>query len=169
MPVMEGPDQDPRELSRLGLIELAAAEGHDADIPSNMGSIDRPGTGGSSSAKEKEMDVEKGHGSSRTSLDVASEPEEAAHDPDIVEFTKDDTGNPMNWSGSRRWGSVALVSFITLLTPLGSSMFAPGVPQLMEEFGSTSTLLAGFVVSIYVLGFAFGPLGRVPPLLASII
>lgn len=37
-------------------------------------------------------------------------------------------------------------------------MFAPGVPQLMEDFHSTSTILATFVVSVYVLGFAFGPL-----------
>jgi MFS family permease len=38
-------------------------------------------------------------------------------------------------------------------------MFAPGVPELMKEFGSDNTLLSGFVVSVYVLGFAFGPLG----------
>jgi hypothetical protein len=30
----------------------------------------------------------------------------------------------------------------------------------MREFHSTSELLEGFVVSVYVLGFAFGPLGR---------
>ncbi|KAI5358695.1 putative major facilitator superfamily, MFS transporter superfamily [Septoria linicola] len=37
-------------------------------------------------------------------------------------------------------------------------MFAPGVPELMREFQTDSSLLATFVVSIYVLGFAFGPL-----------
>ena len=37
-------------------------------------------------------------------------------------------------------------------------MFAPGVPELMVEFGSASRTLASFVVSVYVLGFAFGPL-----------
>src|ERR1700716_3761595 len=50
-------------------------------------------------------------------------------------------------------------------------MFAPGVPALMKEFNSTSTTLGSFVVSIYILGFAIGPLilaplselyGRVP-------
>jgi multidrug resistance protein len=43
-------------------------------------------------------------------------------------------------------------------SPLASSMFAPGVPQVMEEFNTNSTLLATFVVSVYILGFAFGPL-----------
>lgn len=37
-------------------------------------------------------------------------------------------------------------------------MFAPGVPAIMREFGETSTTTATFLVSIYVLGFAFGPL-----------
>lgn len=41
-------------------------------------------------------------------------------------------------------------------------MFAPGVSQLMDEFNNTNELLAGFVVSIYVLGLAFGPLVLAP-------
>lgn len=50
-------------------------------------------------------------------------------------------------------------------------MFAPGIPKIMREFNETSPTLATFVVSVYILGFAFGPLvvaplsevyGRVP-------
>jgi MFS family permease len=41
-------------------------------------------------------------------------------------------------------------------------MFAPGIPQVLEEFGSTSNTLATFLVSIFVLGFAFGPLLMAP-------
>jgi hypothetical protein len=37
-------------------------------------------------------------------------------------------------------------------------MFAPGVPDLMKEFHSTNTKLASFIVSVYVLGFAAGPM-----------
>ena len=47
---------------------------------------------------------------------------------------------------------------LTSYRPLASSMFAPGVPEVMAEFHSTNTTLAGFVVSVYVLGYAFGPL-----------
>lgn len=55
--------------------------------------------------------------------------------------------------------------------PLASSILAPAVPQVMSEFNSTNKELASFVVSVYVLGYAFGPLivaplselyGRVP-------
>lgn len=50
-------------------------------------------------------------------------------------------------------------------------MVAPAVPQIMTEFKSTNQELASFVVSVYVLGYAFGPIiiaplselyGRVP-------
>ena len=37
-------------------------------------------------------------------------------------------------------------------------MFAPGVPQVMKEFHSTNADLETIVISIYVLGFAIGPL-----------
>jgi MFS family permease len=37
-------------------------------------------------------------------------------------------------------------------------MFAPGVPQLVKDFSVTSTELSSFVVSVYLLGYCFGPL-----------
>lgn len=43
-------------------------------------------------------------------------------------------------------------------SPLASSMFAPGVPYVLEDFHSTSIILASFVVSIYLIGYAAGPL-----------
>lgn len=43
-------------------------------------------------------------------------------------------------------------------SPLASSIFAPGVPDVIAEFNSTDETLATFVVSVFVLGFAFGPL-----------
>lgn len=37
-------------------------------------------------------------------------------------------------------------------------MFAPGIPKIMAEFHSSSSTTATFILSIYILGFAFGPL-----------
>lgn len=64
----------------------------------------------------------------------------------------------MNWPQWRKNVAIAIASCITFVTPLGSSMFSPGVPALMYEFKSTNTLLGTFVVSVYILGFAVGPL-----------
>lgn len=37
-------------------------------------------------------------------------------------------------------------------------MFAPGIPGVLKDFDSSSVLLASFVVSVYLIGYAFGPL-----------
>lgn len=47
-------------------------------------------------------------------------------------------------------------------SPLASSIFAPSTEQVMAEFGSDSTLLASFIVSVYLIGYCFGPLVIAP-------
>ncbi|GME46663.1 putative mfs multidrug protein [Neofusicoccum parvum] len=93
-------------------------------------------------------------------------------DPNIVDWDgPNDPENPMNWTDKKKWTNIALLSIITLVTPLASSMLGPGVPVILADFNVTSNLLASFVMSIYVLGFALGPMviaplsemyGRVP-------
>lgn len=41
-------------------------------------------------------------------------------------------------------------------------MFAPAIPEVMTEFGSDNVELASFVVSVYILGYAFGPMFVAP-------
>jgi hypothetical protein len=175
---------DPEKQKRI--IELAALEGHDADVPSNAGRIELPiaedmeksaassPTTVGSTHSDFEKDVEKNAMSRRDSnassgvefaaaKEQSSEKagEEESDDPNIVSWDgPDDPTNPMNWSTGRKWGAMAVVSGVTFLTPLGSSIFAPGVQMVMDEFHSKNTLLEGFIVSVYVLGFAFGPLGK---------
>jgi hypothetical protein len=82
----------------------------------------------------------------------------AEHDPNIVDWEDNEPGNPYNWTPKKKWLNIAVLSALTLLTPLGSSFFAPAVPRVMADFNSTSELEATFVVSVYLLGFAFGPI-----------
>lgn len=152
------------------IIDLAIAEEHDADIPGNLGSI--PYTPRSTSpspskhsksvkqsAMEPEKDIEKGHSLKSLSSDDENEETPEESDPNIVFWdSPDDPQNPMNWPSTKKWGTVLIVSAITFLTPLASSMFAPGVPEVMKTFNSTNEMLEGFMVSVYVLGFAFGPM-----------
>ncbi|KAL9597455.1 MAG: hypothetical protein Q9219_005147 [cf. Caloplaca sp. 3 TL-2023] len=84
-------------------------------------------------------------------------------DPNSVDWNGlDDPEKPTNWPASRKHGIIAIISTITFLTPLASSMFAPGVPQVMAEFNSNNVELASFVVSVYILGYAFGPMVIAP-------
>ncbi|KAI2638431.1 cycloheximide resistance protein [Xylaria nigripes] len=74
----------------------------------------------------------------------------------------DDPANPYNWSMSRKILNCGCVSLQTFLTPLASSMFAPGVPLVLQEFHSTSLEIATFVVSVYLIGYAAGPVVLAP-------
>ncbi|CAO2650596.1 Nn.00g018880.m01.CDS01 [Neocucurbitaria sp. VM-36] len=72
--------------------------------------------------------------------------------------SQDDPTNPRNFPDSRKWTLLGLVAAITFLSPLASSIFAPGIPFVNADFHNTSQLLGSFAVSVYVLGFSFGPL-----------
>lgn len=87
----------------------------------------------------------------------------AQDDPNIVFWdSPDDAQNPMNWPNKLKIINVVFVSAWTLLTPLASSMVAPGTLVILREFNSTSITLGSFIVSIYILGYALGPLFVAP-------
>lgn len=65
---------------------------------------------------------------------------------------------PLNFKESKKFMLLFLISAITFVSPLASSMFAPGVSFMSREFGNRSEILAAFSVSVFVLGYAFGPL-----------
>ncbi|KJX98673.1 putative mfs multidrug transporter protein [Zymoseptoria brevis] len=80
-------------------------------------------------------------------------------DPNIVDWDgSTDISNPLNWSTGAKVANTSLVIILCFITPLASSMFAPGVPDVLREFRSTTSGIPELVVSIYILGFAFGPL-----------
>ena len=83
-------------------------------------------------------------------------------DPNIVDWDPDDPEKAMNWPAKKVLGNLAVISIVTFLTPLASSMVAPGVPLILKEFHSTNETIGAFVVSIYILGYATGPLVIAP-------
>ncbi|KAK4867143.1 hypothetical protein LT330_007884 [Penicillium expansum] len=80
-------------------------------------------------------------------------------DPNVVDWDgPDDPANPLNWPASRKNLHVAIVSIFTLTANLAATMFAPGASELADEFGITDSTLETMTVSLYILGFAIGPL-----------
>lgn len=145
---------------------LAVYEGHDADIPSNEGYVlDQRGEEKrrqSIASHHKQAQASKDH--TRTDVEKGLENVSAEEeDANTVWWDgPDDPANPLNFPKWVKVMTIGLVSGICFVTPLASSMFAPGVPQLMHEFESDNVELASFVVSVYVLGFAVGPLVFAP-------
>ncbi|KAK4446922.1 efflux pump rade [Podospora aff. communis PSN243] len=86
-----------------------------------------------------------------------------AQDPNIIDWDGlDDPANPQNWPPRKKWANIVVLAAITFLVPLASSMFAPGIPQVLSDFDTHNPSLATFVVSVYVLGLAAGPLVLAP-------
>lgn len=78
-------------------------------------------------------------------------------DPYLVEWIDQDPRNPMNYTTIQKWGLVQLVALATLAVAFTSSAYSGGVQQIADEFGSSSEVnILG--VSLFVLGFAIGPL-----------
>jgi multidrug resistance protein len=85
------------------------------------------------------------------------------HDPNVVDWdSPDDPERAMNWTNKKKWTNQAIIACVTFLTPLASSMVAPGVPEILHDFNTTNETIGALVVSIYILGYALGPLFIAP-------
>ncbi len=107
------------------------------------------------------LDVEKGQ--KPETLLRRSSTYEKPDDPNIVWWDgPNDPENPRNWGTLKKNINVGLISLLCFVTPVASAMFAPGIPKVMEDFHNNNNELAAFVVSIFVLGFALGPIVLAP-------
>jgi len=78
--------------------------------------------------------------------------------PDLVDWEINDPDRPVNWSNSKKCMNLGLVFFFRFLTPLASSMVAPVTGLIQSDLGLDSDTIASFIVSIFILGYAVGPL-----------
>ncbi len=70
----------------------------------------------------------------------------------------DDPTNPINWSLSLKLMITSLMSFFTLITITSSLMIAPVLSEISTDLGTTDESETQLALSIYVLGYASGPL-----------
>ncbi|KOC12858.1 SNF2 family helicase [Aspergillus flavus AF70] len=78
-------------------------------------------------------------------------------DPYLVTWLPNDPRNPMTFPDSRKWFYTVTVAWATLAVSLVSSAYTGGVDQIMEQF-NCGTEVATLGVSLFVVGFAIGPL-----------
>ncbi|PMD29589.1 MFS general substrate transporter [Hyaloscypha variabilis F] len=78
-------------------------------------------------------------------------------DPYIVEFLHNDPRNPRNFPTLGKWAITILVAIATLGVTFDSSAYTGGIRQIIEQFGVNQEV-ATLGVSLFVLGFAIGPL-----------
>jgi multidrug resistance protein len=78
-------------------------------------------------------------------------------DPYVVEWIDNDPRNPMTWPKTKKWIMAIAVANSVLVVSFCSSAFSGGIQQIMAEF-SVSQEVVTLGVSLFVLGFALGPL-----------
>ena len=121
--------------------------------PAKRGSIDPDVENGISLVNPVEDKDEEGGADSTTH----------EQDPNVVDWdSKDDPERAINWTPRKKWANMAIIGSVTFLTPLASSMVAPGVPLILRDFHSTDATVGSLIVSIYILGYALGPLFIAP-------
>ncbi|EKG12692.1 Major facilitator superfamily [Macrophomina phaseolina MS6] len=77
--------------------------------------------------------------------------------PYIVEWAPHDARNPQQWSKLYKWIVALTVAFATLAVSFCSSAYSGGLRGVMQTFG-VSEEVATLGLSLFVLGFALGPL-----------
>lgn len=81
--------------------------------------------------------------------------------PYIVTWLPNDPCNPMNYPSGIKWTITALVAIATLSVSFASSAYSGGLREIRTELG-VSEILATLGISLFVLGFALGPLMWAP-------
>ena len=77
-------------------------------------------------------------------------------DPNRVKFQTDDPEDPKNWSNSYRAFCTFQLGILAFSASMASSIISPSAQVLAEKFNVSENIMV-FDVSLYVLGFAFGP------------
>ncbi|KAI8219272.1 Pyrrolocin cluster transcription factor [Colletotrichum sp. SAR 10_86] len=92
-------------------------------------------------------------------LEAGSNAPTITTDENIVDWEgPEDPQNPLNWSARLRYGHVVIVSLLSLVVNLAATMIAPGMEYVVRDIHITSQTIGTLSVTIYLLGFALGPL-----------
>ncbi|KAJ3849961.1 MFS general substrate transporter [Lentinula lateritia] len=78
-------------------------------------------------------------------------------DPYIVVWDEEDPENPYNWSKTRKWIITMQLALTTFTVSFSSSSYSGGLEYIVRDL-NVSDELAVLGISLYVLGFAVGPL-----------
>lgn len=78
-------------------------------------------------------------------------------DPYVVQWIDNDPRNPMLYSEVKKWSLTMLVALATLAVAFVSSAYSGGANEVIMEFGCSREVFT-LGISLFVLGFAIGPL-----------
>lgn len=79
----------------------------------------------------------------------------------LLDFEENDIENPKNWSAARRWYITMAAVFLVVNATFASSGPSGCLQGIAAEF-QVSSEVAGLVITLFLLGYVFGPLFFAP-------
>lgn len=104
--------------------------------------------------------------SSRSNLKDSQTDKEKGKDRSLVEWSENDPHNPRNWSTPKKVFITFQICLLTTSVYIGSAIYTAGVPGIQQHF-HVSEVKALLGLSLFVLGYALGPMVWVRRLLSS--
>jgi DHA1 family multidrug resistance protein-like MFS transporter len=102
-----------------------------------------------------DQDIEKSDRVSARADPSTGSPEK--QDPNLVEFDgPGDLGNPKNWTVAKRGAATVSMGLMTFVVTFASSIFSVAIERVAEEY-NVGTVTSTLGVSLFLLGFVFGP------------
>ncbi|KAJ7231720.1 putative caffeine resistance protein [Mycena haematopus] len=100
--------------------------------------------------------------SALTLATLATPEKHSSKDDDyLIDWEENDPDNPQNWSFNKRAFVAFEISLLTFSVYIGSAIYTPSIPGLMQEF-QVSLTMATLGLSLYVLGYGIGPMFLTP-------
>ncbi|KZT30282.1 MFS general substrate transporter [Neolentinus lepideus HHB14362 ss-1] len=78
-------------------------------------------------------------------------------DPYVLDWEENDARNPQNFSAKRKWFIVAVVAMATFAVGFSSSAYSGAISEIEGKFHYKEVVIT-LGISLFVLGFALGPL-----------
>ncbi|UPL01232.1 hypothetical protein LCI18_012166 [Fusarium solani-melongenae] len=76
----------------------------------------------------------------------------------LVNWELDDPENPYNWSKSKKNIVLFLTAVLVINSTMGSALPSLAIPNIVEDFGITSQAGKVLPISVYLIGYVFGPI-----------
>ncbi|KAM6503475.1 multidrug resistance protein 4 [Amanita muscaria] len=80
----------------------------------------------------------------------------------VIDDWNNDPDNARNWPVGKKWVTVSIVSLYTFVSPLASSMMAPGLPNVAIQYNIQNPTIVALTLSVFLLSFALAPLVMAP-------
>lgn len=157
--VSEGAEDEPSETRGGTLVEEPDFQ-ESKDAVSELSSPSRAssaagGTDLANRQKPRDSDVAEKGEASGTKGEVATDGNACTEYPWLVNFEENDPDRPLNWSSRKRWYCGFLVGLQTLAVYIGSAIYTPAIPGVMEHFNcSRAAATAGLTLFVSAYGIA---------------